>query len=80
VRRKTIRIPRHRYVRRVDETIVKEALEDSAKATGGDVSTFYTDAIDDRNIWSNGQALYGGPDEKDAELTLQLLQAGRGSD
>jgi hypothetical protein len=52
--------------------IEAENLGDSAKATGGDVSTFYTDAIDDRNIWSNGQALYWGPDEKDAELTLQL--------
>jgi hypothetical protein len=52
--------------------IEAENLEDSAKATGGNVSTFYTDAIDDRNIWSNGQALYWGPEEKDAELTLQL--------
>jgi Protein of unknown function (DUF2961) len=52
--------------------IEAENLKDSAKATGGDVSTLYTDAIDDRNIWSNGQALYWGPEEKDAELTLQL--------
>lgn len=49
-----------------------ENLKDSATATSGEISTSYMDEMDDRNVWSNGRALFWGPDEKDAELTLQL--------
>ncbi|HWM66146.1 MAG TPA: glycoside hydrolase family 172 protein [Steroidobacteraceae bacterium] len=52
--------------------IEAENLKDSAKATGGEVSTFYADAVDDRDIWSNGQVLVWSPDHPDTELTLQL--------
>ncbi|MGO9994711.1 MAG: glycoside hydrolase family 172 protein [Steroidobacteraceae bacterium] len=49
-----------------------ENLKDSAKATSGGIWTKYMDAVDDDNIWSNGQTLFWHPDDKDAELTLQL--------
>jgi hypothetical protein len=49
-----------------------ENLKDSATATSGEISTEYMDEMDDRNVWSNGQALFWDPDEQETELTLHL--------
>jgi D-arabinan exo alpha-(1,3)/(1,5)-arabinofuranosidase (non-reducing end) len=59
--------------------IEAESLKDSAKATGGQVSTVYMDMVDQRNVWSNGQALIWNPDGKDDELRLQLPTAAIGT-
>jgi len=58
--------------------IEAESLQGSAKSTGGGCWVQDTADWDDGHIWSNGQTLIWYPDEKGAELTLQLPCAAGG--
>jgi D-arabinan exo alpha-(1,3)/(1,5)-arabinofuranosidase (non-reducing end) len=59
---------------KIPGAIEAESLQETAKATSGDLNSFYMDDIDPQGSWSDGKVLFWSPteDDKNPELILPV--------